>query len=180
MSYRNETLSQKPPQSQTIRELDVLKPGSLLAKTPPPVLLNLTGKTSHPLTLSYPVSKRTQNGKTRIMKTSIKPLKPRGMDRPAVRTPVALHLKTLSQSLKISLDISMTPQPLTLTAGTAKRLRPGIIFLFFNQPLYIYFKMEYQGTVLWGWPVGACEPAFVNVKDFCIRCGKDFCIGCGK
>jgi len=78
------------------------------------------------------------------MKARIKSLEPGAVHRPTIRTAKALHPQAEGQTLKVAKHISMPPQSHPLTARTAMRLRPGIFFAFFNQPLYIYRIMEYQ------------------------------------
>jgi len=92
----------------------------------------LTGETPQPPAIDYFVEKRNQDGKPRIVEVFIKLLNPARVHRSAIRTPVALHPKATSIILKVSQHISMTLQPLTLTAGTAIRLLPAIFLAFFN------------------------------------------------
>jgi hypothetical protein len=94
--------------------------------------------------MDYPVEKRKQNGKTRIMKAPIKLQRPTRVYRSTVGTSVALYPNSLSPAFKISLNIAVTPETTALTSWASLRPGPTKIFAFLNQPLYIYRKMKYQ------------------------------------
>ena len=156
MRHRNKSLIEKFSKNLYIRIHAVAVAGGLKTKSLKPVLLHLAGKALQPPAVDDPVEKRKQNGRNRVMKTSIKLLNPACMHSLAVGTAIALHPQTISETLKVSENISMSPKTTRMTF----RIRadflpgPGIVFTLLNQSLYIYFKMEYQWIAFLGWLVG--------------------------
>lgn len=148
----------KFPEDLYIRIHAVAVAGGLKTKTLIPVLLHLTRKALQPPAVDDPVYKRKHNGENRVMKPLIKLLNPACMHGLAVGTSVALDPQAMSETLKVSENISMSPKAtrMTFRIRTDFLPGPGIVLTFLNQSLYIYFKMEYQWIAFLGWSVGTC------------------------
>jgi len=132
MSHGNDILAEQTAENVNIQVLPVTIPRGLEAQSLKPVLLHLTGKTFQPTAMDYPREKRKQNGETRIMKAFVKLPGSQGVHRPAVWATITLHPQAMGEALKISVNIAMSPQPASLTAGTLMRPRPRKIFALLN------------------------------------------------
>jgi hypothetical protein len=144
MRHRDNSSIEKFSKDLYIRIHAVAVPAGLETKPFVPVLLHLARQTLQPPALNNLIENREKNRQNRIMKAFIKPLRPQRVDGRTVGTSIAFHPDTLRQSLKVSLRITVTPKPASLTSWTPLRLWPTETFPFLDQPLYIYRKMKYQ------------------------------------
>jgi len=132
MSHRTDALPQKLPESNSIRLFNVLKPRSLSSQSSPPVLLHLAGKALQVPAVDDPVEKRKHYRPDRIIESFVETLRPQGMKSSAAGTSIALDPDSFRPAFKISPNIAVTPETMSLTSWAPLRVRPTKTIAFLN------------------------------------------------
>lgn len=143
-------LKQGDQGSQSVLKNKIPLPGCVLLKPPPPILLPLTTQSRKPTTKGHLLEETQKNGKPHHLKPPIIEMGPQSMDRATVGTTISLQTQRPLKTIKISVHITMTPQPWASASRTPRRTRPRVLLSHLFQELDIDIAIQYQVRSLWG------------------------------
>ena len=143
-------LKQGDQGSQSVLKNKILLPGCVLLKSSPPILLPLATQTRKPSPQGHLLEETQKNGKPDRLKPPIIVMGPERMDRSAVGTTISLQTQCPLKTIKISVHITMTPQPWASASRTPRRTRPRVLLSHLFQELDIDIAIQYQVKSPWG------------------------------
>jgi hypothetical protein len=129
---------------------EVLFPRCVFLKPSPPILLPLATHSPKPPSQCDLLEETQKNGKPDHLKPTIIELGPERMDCSTVGTTISLEQQGSRKIIKITRDITMSPESWALASRTPGWTGPGVLLPLLLKKIDIDGKIQYQKICLGG------------------------------